>query len=114
MATKKNVKSRVSKRLHTVDLTKDQILTFLKKHKPYLKEEFGVTQIALFGSYARGEQLPTSDVDVLVETKIHDFRNRMRLQDFLEKKLKKKVDVLYFSAVRKFIMRQIQEEMIHA
>ena len=95
-------------------LTKEEIISFLKKKKPYLEKEFGVTRIALFGSYARGEQTPTSDIDMLLNTKVHDFRNRLRIRDFLEEHLKKRVDLLYFDAVRKFIMRQIQEEIIDA
>lgn len=46
---------------------KDQILTLLKKQLPYLKENFKVKSIGIFGSYAREEQTETSDIDMLVE-----------------------------------------------
>lgn len=91
-----------------------KVLAFLRANKLYLKKEFGVTQIALFGSYARGEQTSASDIDVLIEMKVHNFRKRLHIQDFLQKNLRKDVDVLYFSAVRKYIMQQIEKDIIYA
>ena len=44
-----------------------EILDILRRAKPELAREFPVTRIALFGSYARGDQTKSSDVDVLVE-----------------------------------------------
>lgn len=95
-------------------IAKNEILTFLKEQKPYLKKEFGVTKIALFGSYARGEETSKSDIDILIEVKVHNFRNRIRLCNYLESNFNKKVDLLYFDAVRKFIMRNIQEDIVYA
>ncbi len=46
---------------------KDQILTHLKQQLPYLRSNFKVKSIGLFGSYARDEQTETSDIDMLVE-----------------------------------------------
>ncbi len=47
--------------------TLDEIKQILQTQKPYLYEQYGVTEIGLFGSYVRGEQRPDSDVDVLIE-----------------------------------------------
>ena len=44
-----------------------QVLGLLQDAKPELERDFGVTRLALFGSYARGEQRDESDVDVLVD-----------------------------------------------
>lgn len=44
-----------------------EIKQILQAQKPYLYEEYGVTEIGVFGSYVRGEQRPESDVDVLIE-----------------------------------------------
>ena len=44
-----------------------EILDVLGAARPLLAREFGITRLALFGSYARGEQREDSDVDVLVE-----------------------------------------------
>ena len=47
--------------------TNEQVLTALTRQKPMLRERFKVRSIALFGSYARGEQTEDSDVDILVD-----------------------------------------------
>ena len=43
-----------------------EILALLRQHEPELKIRFGVARIGIFGSFARGEERPDSDVDVLV------------------------------------------------
>ena len=47
--------------------TLTEIKQILQAQKPYLAEEYGVTEIGVFGSYARDEQCPDSDVDILIE-----------------------------------------------
>ena len=44
-----------------------ELVDILRRAKPELARDFGVMRLALFGSYARGEQRDDSDVDVLVE-----------------------------------------------
>jgi predicted nucleotidyltransferase len=43
-------------------LTDQEILDLLQKEKAFLKKEFGVLSIGLFGSYVKGTQGPESDV----------------------------------------------------
>ena len=47
-------------------MTKDEILCMLKSAEPQLRAR-GVTRAALFGSVARGEARPDSDIDVMIE-----------------------------------------------
>ncbi len=47
-------------------MDRDQVLAILRAHEPELRAA-GVEHLRLFGSVARGEQTPESDVDVLVE-----------------------------------------------
>ena len=46
-------------------MNRDDVLDILRTHKPTLAERFGVTELALFGSFARDEATERSDVDVL-------------------------------------------------
>ena len=48
-------------------ISRQQILNALRKHKPILEERFGVTELVLFGSFARDQAAEDSDVDVIVE-----------------------------------------------
>ena len=95
-------------------INKNQIIDFLRINKDFLEKKFGVTKIALFGSYVRGEETETSDIDLLIEAKEHKFRNRFLLKEFLEESFGKKVDVCYFDSVRGFIMHHIQKELVYA
>ena len=53
---------------------------------PQIRGRFGAAKIGIFGSTARGEERPESDVDVLVEFAPGQatFRNIMELASFLE------------------------------
>jgi uncharacterized protein len=47
-------------------MTRDEIIARLKAHEAEIKAE-GVVHLALFGSRARGDARPDSDLDVLIE-----------------------------------------------
>ena len=47
-------------------MNKEMIIQQLQKIKPALQEKYGVTELALFGSYSRDEQTDTSDIDIMV------------------------------------------------
>lgn len=77
---------------------------------PILKAE-NVIKAALFGSFARGEQKASSDIDVLVQ-----FRGQKTLLDLvrlkftLEEKTGRRVDVVTYDsihpALRKIILKE--------
>jgi len=75
-------------------MTNKEILEILRKEKTYLQENFGLVSIALFGSYAKGEETPDSDIDVLVELYEPRFDFLAGLQIHLERKLGKSVEVI--------------------
>ncbi len=75
-------------------MNKEQIIESIRSEKAFLQANFGVEEIGLFGSYARGEQKPDSDVDILVKLKIKTLHNYIAFIDYLQEKLKSKVDVV--------------------
>ncbi|MFA5074602.1 MAG: nucleotidyltransferase domain-containing protein [Candidatus Babeliales bacterium] len=93
------------------NLDKIQILNFLKENKNFLNKEFGVIKIALFGSYAKNEARIESDIDILVQVKKKSFDNRFDIKEFLEKNLKRNVDLFYFDSVRPSIMHEIEKDL---
>ncbi len=94
-------------------LTKKEIIDFLRSMQPVFKEKYGLTKMALFGSYARDEQQQASDIDLLIEMNVHDFDIRYDLKEFLEKHFNKKVDLLYFKSIRTFIMKSIERDLLY-
>jgi len=57
---------------------------------------FGVEGIGVFGSFASGQQTPSSDIDILVEfsEQQHSFDNFMELSFFLEELLGRQVEMV--------------------
>ena len=80
--------------------------------KPELHERFGVSEIGVFGSWVRGEQKDTSDIDVLVDfDKPIDLFDLMELQEFLEEVFDRKIDVTMRRSLKKYIGQYILAEV---
>ncbi|WP_367752899.1 nucleotidyltransferase domain-containing protein [Flavobacterium sp. WC2421] len=75
-------------------MKKDEIINVLQKDKQYLKENYGVVTIALFGSYAKGLENPESDVDFFVEFNKPSYSILMGLYSYLEDKLNSKIEIV--------------------
>ena len=84
---------------------KESALSTLKKH--------GVSKAGVFGSYATGENKKKSDIDMLVQ-----FKGRKSLLDLigleqeLEKKLKRKVDLLTYNSLNHLLKDRILSEEV--
>ncbi len=74
----------------------DEILEKLRLHKAEIFARFPLTELGVFGSYARGENTEDSDLDVLIEydrkigISIFDL---IRIQKFLKRITKKEIDI---------------------
>lgn len=76
-------------------------------------KKYNLQKVYLFGSYARNEQKPSSDIDFLIEHKI-DFSlfDLIHLQLDLEKELKINVDLISNNSVSKFLKDSINRDKI--
>ena len=75
--------------------TKDELIQRIV-HASQKLSSLGVTSIGFFGSFAKGRQTQTSDVDILVEfaPDQHSFDNFMDLSFFLEDLLGRNVELV--------------------
>lgn len=55
-------------------ISKEEILKKLQAIKPSLQEKYNLTELALFGSYARNEQTEKSDIDIMVDYKPKTYK----------------------------------------
>ena len=89
----------------------EEIKEVIKQHRQELEERFKVEDIAIFGSFARGDQDKESDVDILVEFKEPVGFLFFHLADFLEEILQRKVDLVTRNGIkpnrRKYIMEDL-------
>lgn len=89
----------------------------IKKIKTIIKpilNKYGITEIYLFGSYARGEAKESSDIDIYCNKgNVKTFIDQGLLEDELEKALNKKVDIVFDSSyIDDYFKMQIMEDMI--
>jgi len=91
-----------------------EIIEKLRKLKPVLKEKFGIEEIGVFGSVARGEDTENSDIDIVIlKVKEKDYFKRIYAKYFLEENLNKKVDLGYYDSIRKIIRKHVDKDLIN-
>ncbi|MBW2096431.1 MAG: nucleotidyltransferase domain-containing protein [Deltaproteobacteria bacterium] len=91
------------------------ILKVLNREKLFLRNEYGVINIGLFGSYAKGNQREDSDIDLLVELKEPRFEWIAGLQIYLEKKFNRKIELVRKSNnIDQRFFKRIEGEVLYA
>jgi predicted nucleotidyltransferase len=94
-------------------MSSDEILKKLEENRETIRG-FGVRRLGIFGSYARGEQKETSDMDFLVEFEHATFDNYFDLKFFLENLFGRPVDLVISDVLKPRIRTSILEEAIYA
>lgn len=90
-----------------------EILATLKGLKEEVDRKYKAELKGIFGSYARGEETPESDLDVLVEfNEGANLLDLVGLSLFLEEKLHCPVDIVPQSALRKELRSDILKEAV--
>ncbi len=101
-ADKKLIKKKSHDGLNKI---KPKIIRIIKK--------MGIKKAGIFGSYARGEQTASSDVDILIKpTKKIGFFEIVRLEDELGKKTGKRIDLLTYGTINKSLRKRILKEEV--
>ena len=95
-------------------MKRSDVLNILHEKRGELSEKYGVKSLALFGSVARDEARPDSDVDLLVEfdrpVGLFAF---IGLQQFLENLLGSKVDLGTLRSLKPRLKDSVLQEAIH-
>ncbi len=96
-------------------LTKEIILQKLREIKPLLQERYGVTELALFGSYARDEQTAESDIDLMVAQPLPSFCAYSALYHFLQELFAgMKVEIVSNKGIRPQYFAFVKDDLIYA
>lgn len=75
---------------------------------------FGVRSLALFGSVARDEAKPDSDVDILVDLEPPlTFDRYMDLKFYLEEQLGTRVDLVTWKSLKPQVLENVEQELIY-
>ena len=95
-------------------MNRKELLHILRQHKPILEERFGVTELALFGSFARDQATEKSDVDIIVKfngpaTSKGYFGTLFYIEDLLGRT----VDLATNKSLRSEILPFVERDTIH-
>ncbi len=96
-------------------MQRDDVLSILTNHQMELRNTYGVKSLALFGSVARDEAGPDSDVDILVEfdrrpVGLFEF---IDLQLFLEQILATNVDLATPNSLSDWMKQGVQRDLVN-
>ena len=96
--------------------TQVEILDFLTRNKQFFRDKYGITRIGLFGSYARREQSPDSDLDLIVEFEqdtpnLYDIKRAVK--EYIKEKLRLDVDIAREKYIKAIYRDSILKETIY-
>ncbi len=94
----------------------NEIKSILNAHRRDICERYKVKEIGVFGSFVRGEQRKRSDVDILVEfarRDIPDLLKFIELERYIQRLLKKKVDLVRKGGIRPELKDTVLKEVIY-
>ena len=93
---------------------RDEVLSLLRAHKSEIMSRFGVAELALFGSVARGQAIERSDVDILVRFDgPATSKQYFGLQFYIEDLLGCNVDLVTDKALRAELRPYVEREAVH-
>jgi hypothetical protein len=89
------------------------ILNTLKQHRVFLENKYKIKKIGVFGSFARGEAKRKSDIDIIVDFyEVPDLLEFINLERYLQRILKRKIDLIRKPVLRKELKKRILKEVI--
>lgn len=92
----------------------EKIIKVLNEIKSEIRQNYKADVKGIFGSYVRSEQKKSSDVDILVEffegATLFDL---VGLANYIEEKLKIKVDIVPVDTIREEIRENILREAVY-
>lgn len=93
---------------------KDQIKNTLNQYRELFRKDYNVEGLGVFGSFARGDNTQTSDVDILVRfSQPLGFFKFIELENYLTKLLGRKVDLVTEKALKPAIKNDVLREVMY-
>lgn len=94
--------------------TKEEYISILKKFKDEFASQYGIRSIGIFGSVARGDNKPNSDVDVFIELEEADPFILFDIREALQSLLECKVDLIRLrKGLRSLLLKRIEQDGIY-
>ncbi len=95
-------------------MTQKEILEYLSKNKEQFKKRYSVRKIGIFGSYARNEATPKSDIDIVVDLENATMFGLAAIKNDIEDYFKTEVDIVQIrDKMNRFLKKRIEKEAIY-
>ena len=95
-------------------MQREEVLARLRERLPLLRAQYGIESLALFGSVAREDARPDSDIDLLVTFEgAPTFAGYMGLKEDLEALLGCPVDLVTPGGLKARIREKVFAELFH-
>ncbi len=97
-------------------LNRQDVLSYLRDNKEYLQKHFYLSKVGIFGSFARDEQKPDSDIDLLIERAPNAkniFDSDWELQELLKKQFNREVDICTEKYIKPYFRPYILKDAIY-
>jgi predicted nucleotidyltransferase len=93
---------------------RDDILAILRDFKQNFADKYGILEIGIFGSIARGEDREDSDVDICIKTKTPDPFALVHIKEEIENRVRKHVDIVRMrEKMNPFLKERIEKEGVY-
>jgi|SRR6516164_1510431 predicted nucleotidyltransferase len=93
--------------------TLDTILRILRQHKAELQTKYPISNIGIFGSYARGEATDQSDIDIAVDITGPMGLNFVAMADEMESLFGIKVDVVPKRSIKPQYLANVEKDIVY-
>ena len=98
------------------ELSRENIVQYLNSRKKYFRRKFHIRKIALIGSFARNEQNPQSDIDIIIDLEEKApaiFESKLSLKKELEHKFGRTVVIASEKYLKPYYRDAILREAVY-
>ncbi len=93
---------------------RDDVLAILRDFKQNFADKYGILEIGIFGSIARGEEREDSDVDICIKTKTPDPFAIVHIKEEIENRVQRHVDIVRMrEKMNPFLKERIEKEGVY-
>ena len=98
------------------ELKREDVLRYLRRNRERLRQTYRIRRIALIGSFARNEQRPLSDLDLLVDIEkgtpgIHQIKQGLRTE--LEGMFGRRVEIVSERYLKPYYREEVLREAVY-
>ena len=95
-------------------IKREAILDTLKQYKEQNSQKYGITKLGLFGSYAREEQTPSSDIDICVSIEPPSLFKLGGIHSDLKELFNKEIDLVSLTGTLKpDFIKELNKDVIY-